>query len=445
MQEKKTASNPDFDVAILGGGITGLVAAYRLTQAKKRVVLIEKSLFFGGLAQGFYGDRWEWPLEYAYHHLFASDTDFLDLARELGVEMLFRSPSTSSLYEVDGALKTFRVDTPIDLLRFPLLSLFDRLRFGATLFFLKLSPFISRIYESQTLIEFMHKTAGDRAYQTMFGSIMKKKYGKYAEKILASFIWTRIKKRSPSLGYPSGGFQHLVDILVGKLQDGGVVLHAGANIDSLVKTPDGFSVTVSGIDGPLTSNQVISTLPTPVLNKACSSVLATTEIERFKRLQYLWATTLVVETDVPILKDTYWLSLCTETIPGLVLVQHTNYMDKEKYNGHHLLYIGNYIDDGDRLLSMSAEETLALYMPHLQKLHPSPFQIHKIYHFKAPYAQPIFDATFIQNRPDFVTSTPGFIIANLDMTYPYDRGTNYAVQLGNKAARMILTGVIRNN
>ncbi len=438
MQEKKTASNPAFDVAILGGGITGLVAAYRLSQAKKRVVLLEKSLFFGGLAQGFYGERWEWPLEYAYHHLFASDADFLDLARELGVEMLFRSPSTSSLYEVDGALKTFRVDTPLDLLKFPLLSLFDRLRFGATLFFLKLSPFIARIYESQTLVEFMHKTAGDRAYQTMFGSIMKKKYGKYAEKILASFIWTRINKRSPSLGYPQGGFQRLIDVLVSKLQDGGVVLHAGATIDSLTKSPSGFSVTVSGIDSPFTSSQVLSTLPTPVMNKVCSSVLSTEEINRFKKLQYLWATTLVIETNLPILDQTYWLSLCTETIPGLVMVQHTNYMDKEKYAGHHLLYIGNYIDDGDRLLSMSASETLALYMPHLQKLHPSPFQIYKIYHFKAPYAQPIFDAVFIQNKPDFLTSTPGFVIANLDMTYPYDRGTNYAVQLGNKAAQTIL-------
>jgi hypothetical protein len=54
------------------------------------------------------------------------------------------------------------------------------------------------------------------------------------------------------------------------------------------------------------------------------------------------------------------------------------------------------------------------------------------------WRQPIFDATFIQNKPDFITSTPGFIIANLDMTYPYDRGTNYAVQLGNKAAEIVL-------
>ena len=59
MQEKMSTSNPVFYVAILGGGITGLVAAYRLTKAGKKVVLFEKSLFFGGLAQGIYGDRWE--------------------------------------------------------------------------------------------------------------------------------------------------------------------------------------------------------------------------------------------------------------------------------------------------------------------------------------------------------------------------------------------------
>ncbi|MEI6327064.1 MAG: FAD-dependent oxidoreductase [Candidatus Roizmanbacteria bacterium] len=438
MQEKIPTSISSFDTVILGGGVTGLVAALRLSSAGKRIALIEKSSTFGGLAQGFKGNGWEWPLEYAYHHLFASDSDFLSLAAELDIEMIFRSPSTSSLYEVDGAPKSYRVDTPLDLLRFPLLSIFDRVRFGFVLFLLKLSPFISQIYETQTLVEFMQKTVGDRAYQVMFGGMMKKKYGKYAEKILASFIWTRINKRSSSLGYPQGGFQHFVDVLVETLRKRGVVLYADKEIEAVERISGRFCTRMQGSDEPLTSSSVISTLPSPVTRRVCAVLLSSDESDRLSKLQYLWATTLILETDVPILDTTYWLSLCSDSIPGLVMVQHTNYMDTDKYANHHLLYIGNYVDDGDRLLSMSADETLRLYMPHLQKLHPAPFRVLQTYHFKAPYSQPIFDASFIKNKPTFATSTPGFIIANLDMTYPYDRGTNYAVRLGNEAAQHVL-------
>ena len=57
--------------------------------------------------------------------------------------------------------------------------------------------------------------------------------------------------------------------------------------------------------------------------------------------------------------------------------------------------------------------------------------------FKALYAQPIFDHDFEKNMPTFKTPDKNFFVANLDMTYPYDRGTNYAVKLGKQVARLI--------
>ena len=40
------------DVVILGGGVCGLYAARRLTQAGMRVSIVEKESRFGGLAAG---------------------------------------------------------------------------------------------------------------------------------------------------------------------------------------------------------------------------------------------------------------------------------------------------------------------------------------------------------------------------------------------------------
>lgn len=423
-------------MAILGGGVTGLVAAYRLAQQGKSIILIEKETTLGGLARGFKSSGWDWPLDYAYHHLFASDKDILDLARELNHPIEFHPPITSSLYHINDKLITLALDTPLDLLKFPLLSFFERVRMGVVLALLKLSPFIPAIYERLTLAEFMRKTVGEKAYEVMFGELMRKKYGKYAENILASFIWTRINKRSKSLGYPQGGFQSLIDTLVRSLKEQGVELVSGVTIASATKTNEGFEITHDKSTTPIIATKLISTLPTPTMVKVCSTLFSDSEKEKFQGLQYLSAMTLILETDKPILKDTYWLSLCVPEIPGLVVIQHTNYISSSHYGGKHLLYIGNYLEQSDKLLQMSTSELVAFYTPHLQRIAHSPFEISNSFSFKAHFAQPIFNKEFICSIPTFTTSTKDFFVANLDMTYPYDRGTNYAVSLGNKAAKI---------
>lgn len=83
---------------------------------------------------------------------------------------------------------------------------------------------------------------------------------------------------------------------------------------------------------------------------------------------------------------------------------------------------------------MNTAELVDLYTPHLKEIARANFVITNAFSFKAHFAQPIFDKEFISSIPTFETSSKNFFVANLDMTYPYDRGTNYAVSLGNKVA-----------
>ena len=146
-------------IAILGGGITGLTAAYYLSEKNHQVTIFEKEKILGGLAAGFKGEDWNWYLERAYHHLFANDSDILNFAKEIGFEKIFfRSPETASLFRVsDFGFRIFPLDTPFDLLTFPYLNIVDKLRAGIVIAFLKLSPFLS-IYERQTAEVFLKKT-----------------------------------------------------------------------------------------------------------------------------------------------------------------------------------------------------------------------------------------------------------------------------------------------
>ncbi|MFH0987734.1 MAG: FAD-dependent oxidoreductase, partial [Patescibacteria group bacterium] len=180
-------------IAVLGGGITGLTAAYFLGKKGHQVSLFEKEKILGGLAAGFKQPNWNWYLERTYHHLFANDNDILNFAREVGFgNIFFQTPETASLYE---DLTIHPLDTPIDFLKFPHLDLFNKLRAGSVLAFLKLSPFFP-FYEKETAEGFLKKTMGKIVWNKLWRELFRKKFGDYAGIILASFIWARIKKRT---------------------------------------------------------------------------------------------------------------------------------------------------------------------------------------------------------------------------------------------------------
>ena len=70
-------------VAVIGGGVAGLAAAYRLLQQGHGVAVFEAGPQLGGLVRTFEvgGER----LEAFYHHIFTTDTTIVSLIEELGM------------------------------------------------------------------------------------------------------------------------------------------------------------------------------------------------------------------------------------------------------------------------------------------------------------------------------------------------------------------------
>ena len=452
-------------IAILGGGFTGLSASYCLAKKGHTVTLFEKERLLGGLAIGFKEKNWNWYLERSYHHLFANDYDILNFAQETKFEkIIFCSPETASLYDNSefrsqkSELKNenkkilnskfnsefyihnyifsiFPLDTPQDFLRFPLLSWPDKFRSAAVLAFLKFSPFLTA-FEKQTAQEFLKKYMGQEAWNILWQQLFRKKFGKYAGNILASFIWARIKKRTKQLGYVEGGFQTFIDYLEKEIVKMGVLIKKRCNVSLIEKKGEKFTIHYENKKEQF--DRIVSTLPTAVLEKISAKLFPADYLARFKKLKYLHAVNLVLETKEQLLKKTYWLNVCTPKLPLMALVQHTNFMDKKNYGGNNILYVGWYVDGNDKLLKMSAEEIAKYIQPHLLQINSKVDSLKsKVYLFKDSFAQPIFDKDFVKNKPDFITPVKNFYIANLDMTYPYDRGTNYAVKLGKQVSKLI--------
>jgi protoporphyrinogen oxidase len=64
--------------------------------------------------------------------------------------------------------------------------------------------------------------------------------------------------------------------------------------------------------------------------------------------------------------------------------------------------------------------------------------VRKWWVFRAPYAQPIPLVNHSEKLPDVRTPWKGLYLASMSQVYPWDRGTNYAVEMGRQAAAMAL-------
>lgn len=419
-------------IAIIGAGFTGLSAAYRLTKQGHHVTVFEKDSQPGGLAIGYQEKNWEWTLEKHYHHWFTNDTFILDLAKEVNQEVLIKTPKTS-IY-LDHAI--YQLDSPLALLRFPKLSLLERIRMGVALATLRYNPYWKPL-EKIRATSILPKMIGEHAWKMIWEPQLVNKMGEYADQVSLVWFWTRINKRTTSLAYPKGGFlsfaQKLTQII--KRQKGNVVFDT--EITSLREDKKGkVHINVNGKEQVF--DKAIVTLPSYLFLKLAPQ-LPDSYKKKFSKLRGLGATDLVLRLKKPFLPDnTYWLSMCEKGSRILVIVEHTNIMDKKHYHNEHLVYLGNYPKTDDPKFTMTKEELLNYYDPVLKKINPN-YKKNLIGYelFKAPFAQPIIPVNYSKHIPPMITPLNNVYLANIEQVYPWDRGTNYAVELGEKVAKLI--------
>ena len=117
-------------VVVLGAGAMGLAAAYRALSLGHQVTLLEAAREPGGMAAHL--DFGGVSIERYYHFVCRCDEPTFALMRELGIGDRMRWRNTSMAYYIGG--KLHRWGDPVSLMRFPLLSLVEKLRYGALMF-----------------------------------------------------------------------------------------------------------------------------------------------------------------------------------------------------------------------------------------------------------------------------------------------------------------------
>lgn len=425
--------------AIIGAGFGGLAAAYDLARAGHHITLFESADYVGGLAAGFKEPHWNWSLERYYHHWFASDRHMLGLIQELGLQEKVRFPRPYTVLYYQG--KFYPFDSYLHALLYPGLGWgINKVRFGLVGLFLRLTT-NWRSLEKFTIDQWMRKWAGSKVYEEMWEPMVIGKFSeRYASQVNMAWMWARLHARTTRLGTYEGGFQAFADTLAERLRSLGVELRLSSNVKAISPHPEG-GIEIVLETGKENFEQCLVTTSPGLLAKLAPA-LAPSYLKGLLELKSLGAVVMALSLKHKLSpQGYYWYNLPKQAgFPFLALVEHTNFIPPENYGGDYLVYCGDYLETDHEYFRLSQDELLERFLPAFERINPD-FRsdwVKKVWLFRTPYAQPIPLVNHSANIPEIRTPLSGLYFASMSQVYPWDRGTNYAVEIGRRAARLMM-------
>ncbi len=425
-------------IAIIGAGIAGMSAAYDLARAGDTVTIFEASDQVGGLASGFKEPHWDWSVEKYYHHWFASDEHMLGLIEELGLSQKVLFPRPYTVLQHND--KWYPFDSILQALLFPGLGWgLDKIRFGFVGLYLRLTK-NWRALEKVTAHEWMLKWVGKRVYEKMWQPLLIGKFGPYYKDVPMAWFWARLHARTTRLGTYQGGFQAFCDDFADRLRELGVEIKLERSIEQIHASEGTLQLSFDGSTS-LSYDGVLSTT-SPALMAKMAPDLPPAYLQGLLDLKSMGAVVLTLSLEHQLSEQGYyWYNIPKDLgYPFLALVEHTNYVSTENFGGDHILYCGDYLETDHEYFDLSQEELLERFIPALERINPK-FQrswIHKTWLHRTKYAQPVPMVNHSTNIPSVPTPIEGLYFASMSQVYPWDRGTNFAVEIGRSAARQMM-------
>jgi protoporphyrinogen oxidase len=291
--------------------------------------------------------------------------------------------------------------------------------------------------EKTTVDAWMRKWAGNKVYETMWEPMMKGKFGPHFKDVNMAWMWARMHARTSKLGTYVGGFQAFTDDFVEILKSLGVEIRLSDPVTEIVA-----GLIVRSTSGSQEYDRVLVTTSPALLSRMVPDMPESYNAGLLK-LKSMGAVVLTLSLTQQLSKaGHYWHNIPKDQgYPFLAVVEHTNFLSPEYFGGDHILYCGDYRVANHAYFEMTEEEILAEFLPPLKRINPDfdPSWVKKTWIYRTKYAQPVPELDHSLNIPPIKTPVDGLYFASMSQVYPWDRGTNFAVEIGRRAARMIMT------
>ncbi|MFC2061740.1 FAD-dependent oxidoreductase [Elusimicrobiota bacterium] len=426
------------EVIIVGGGMSGLCIGYYLSRAGVGVKIIEKADNLGGLAgsvqiSGICIDKY-------YHHLMHSDTDALDLIEDLGLTQTINW-HTSAVSLFNGK-RIYPFTTIKDILKLPIISFKERVKY----LFGMIKILTSRKHHNlntKSVFDWTRHIFGKRVSEKMWEPLMKNRWDGVTKDIPAVWLWQRIKKRmsnrsslfgKETLGYPEGGFCRIIEALKDSVVSNGGQINTGDPVINIEKNADYYEVFSE--KGKSRCKIIILALPFPLVTKIKSNLDSIYETEK---VPYLGTISLILITDKPVTKY-YWTNIVDDTFPFCGVIDHSNFISPEKYNGKCIAYLVKYLPQADGFWKLNDTQIKEIFISYFKKMVPefqeTDIKEYAIIRNKATHA--VRDYSFFKQIDRWLNPDQNFYIINDSLIYPDDRGVDVCV----KAAKIILKKIV---
>ncbi len=459
------------NIAIIGAGLTGMSAGLRLSQNGHKITVYEKDSYPGGLASTIIiGNE---AIERFYHHIFVSDSEILSLIDELNLKDLLNWYQPKNAIYIDHSLHPFT--SPLDLLLFKPLSFISRIRMGIMVitsrFINDYSPF-----ELITAKEYIIKHSGREVWQKIWEPLIKSKFDIDSKNISGTWIWNKLKLRGASrakdlnkemLGYLDGAFNIIFEKISQKIIQAGGNILLDKEVTAITKNQNGsfdvitkkhkanYDMVLYTCSPNLLSNILQEPLGTESFilededmssptqahctrNSRDRKILYNQYKSSLSSISYKANICLILELSQS-LSSYYWITVAQEGLPFVLIIEHTNLVGLKSYDSH-IMYLSRYLDISDPLYSASDQDIINEFINGLKKVFPDLKDgiIKNTTLSRAAFSQPVINLGYGRKIPKIKTPIEGLYLASMSQIYPEDRGLNYAVRLGQKAANEIL-------
>ena len=404
-------------MAVVGGGVLGMVMGLRLAQAGHRPVVIESGPGWGGLAGAAPIGEYTW--DRFYHVILMSDRRLRDLLGEIGLGDALHWSTTKTGFFADG--RFHYLSTPLDFLRFPPIGLIDKARLAVTI--LRAAGIRNwEPLEHETSIEWLTRWSGQRVVDRLWRPLLKAKLGDNAEIVSAAFIWAIIARmygarktetRKELFGYVDGGYARILTRLEAHLRDQGVQLVAETPIREL-RRGDGPGITLVATDGGTEEfDATVLTVPCPIITRICPE-LDVSERKRHDSVVYQGMICASFLSRRP-LSDCYITNLAQDGLPFTAVIEMTALVDPAQFGGQSLIYLPRYVRQDDPAWDESDEVIGERFFDALARLHPG-FDPADVTAFQVSRARHVLALSTLhystRTMPDWKTSIPGVYVAN---------------------------------
>jgi protoporphyrinogen oxidase len=419
-------------VVVIGAGAMGLAAAHRAAKDGHHVDVLEAAMDPGGMAGHFDFDGLS--LERYYHFVCRSDHPTFALLEELGISDKMRWRHTTMGF-FDGKLHAW--GDPIALLRYPSLSLLEKVRYGLFAFICVRRNSWDAI-ETESARSWILRWCGQNIYDRFWKPLFDFKFYEYADNVSAAWIWTRIRRIGRSrksmmeeqLGHIEGGSITLIHALMDSIVKHGGTIHLGEPAFKVI-TENGKVTGVQTAKGVYPADHVICTTPTPLIAQLAPDLPEDWK-ENYSSIHNIGVICVIFKLRRSVTPH-FWVNI---SMPGLEIPGVIEFSNLRKMGDDHVVYVPYYMPVSNPKFTLPEEDLVAEAFDCLQRINPAlsldDIKATKVARLR--YGQPICEPGFGARIPTVQTPIAGLQIADTCFYYPEDRGIAESVRIGSDMA-----------